>query len=329
MRKDARFDPSVEDLILKALKERQDRFVSGEELSRWYGISRTAIWKEIQKLRQAGYVILARPHEGYRLLSVPDRMLPNELTWGLSTQRMGCRVYAYEMTDSTMDIAHRLAVQGAPEGTLVVAEGQRCGRGRMGRRWFSPKGKGIYISLVLRPAIPLTHVSQITLVAAVAVAKAIQQTTRLKPQVKWPNDLLLSEKKVGGILTELKAELDRVEYVVLGIGLNVNTESHQLPSHATSLKEVLGHPVDRLALARTLLGQLDFYYAQFLRLGLTPLIPIWRGFAEFLGRRVRVVTGDDTIDGQALDLDPTGSLKVRTDTGKVETISAGEVLILR
>lgn len=319
----------MEEAILNALKNRPGEFVSGEELSRMAGVSRTTIWKEIEKLRAEGYKILAQPHSGYHLVAVPDRLTAQELSWNLRTEKIGRRIYAYDTTDSTMDVAQRLAAAGEPEGSVVFAEGQGKGRGRMGRAWISPKGKGIYCSLILRPPLQLTEISKITLMAAVAVARAVEAATGLKPEIKWPNDLLIGGKKLAGILTELNAELNRVNYVVLGIGMNVNTPADKLPATGTSLLQEMGEKVNRLELARQLLAQLDKTYTQFLREGMPPVLEAWRRFAGFLGQRVRVVVEGRVLDGQALDVDPSGALLVRTDTGLVESVSAGEVLLVR
>ena len=319
----------MEEAILRALKSRGREFLSGEELSRLVGVSRTSVWKEIEKLRAQGYRILAQPHLGYRLLSAPDRLLPEELTWDLSTRRVGRRVHAYESADSTMDIAHRLAAAGEPEGSVVVAEGQQKGRGRMGRAWLSPKGKGIYCSILLRPPLALSEVSRVTLLAAVAVARAIQEVTGIEPQIKWPNDVMVDSKKVAGILTELSGELNRVNYCVVGVGLNVNTPARHLPPHGTSLAEELGAKVDRVKLARALFLQMDRLYGEFLERGIQPVLEEWRRFAGFLGRRIRVEAQGRRVDGQALDVDESGALLVRTDTGLIESVSAGDVLVVR
>lgn len=315
--------------ILNALKNQPGAFVSGEELSRLIGVSRTAIWKEIEKLRAEGYKILAQPHSGYQLVGIPDRLTAQELSWNLGTKKIGRRIHAYETTDSTMDVAQRLGAAGEPEGSVVVAEAQGRGRGRMGRTWVSPKGKGIYLSVILRPDLQLLEIPKITLVAAVAVAQAVESATGLKPEIKWPNDLLIGGKKIAGILTELNAELNRINTVVVGIGLNVNTPADKLPAHGTSLAEELGAKVDRLELARALLAHLDRTYAQFLQEGIAPILEDWRRFAGFLGRRVRVALEGRTLDGQAVDVDASGALLVRTDTGLVESVSAGEVLVVR
>lgn len=319
----------MEESVLNALRARPGEFVSGEQISRLAGVSRTAIWKDIQRLRADGYKILSQPHAGYRLVGVPDRLIPQELRWNLNTQRIGRKFFAYESTDSTMDLAHRLAAAGEPEGSVVVSEGQSKGRGRLGRSWLSPKGKGIYASIILRPNLKLSEISFITLMTAVALARAVEAQTGLKPEIKWPNDLLFNGKKFAGILTELNAELNRIHYLVIGIGINVNTSHSALPAHATSIAHELGDRADRLALARALFWQMDRSYAQFLDEGIQPVLESWRHFAGFLGKRIRVVTQGRTVDGQAMDVDSTGALLVRTDHGFIEAVSAGEVLVAR
>ena len=319
----------LEEAVLYALKANPDEFVSGEELSRLSGVSRTTVWKGIEKLRAEGYQISAQPHRGYQLVKTPDRLTAQELRWNLKTRAVGCRVHAYESTDSTMDLSHRLAASGEPEGSVVITELQNKGRGRMGRVWASPRGTGLYFSILFRPKLPVSRVPHLTLVAAVAVADAIGITTGLRPDLKWPNDLLIDGKKICGILTELNAEINRVNYVVLGVGINVNTPKSALPAHATSLKEQAGEKIDRLALARVLFQQIDQRYHQFLDGDWEPILEAWRSHARFLGSRVRVALEGRVIDGQALDIDSDGALLVRADTGIVESISAGEVLLVR
>lgn len=320
---------ALEEAVLYALKAKPGEFVSGEELSHLSGVSRTAVWKEIGKLRAEGYKISARPRQGYKLAAVPDRLTAQELRWNLKTRVVGCRVHAYESTDSTMDLSHRLAASGEPEGSVVITESQSKGRGRMGRAWASPRGTGLYFSILFRPALPVSRVSHLTLVAAVAVADAVAGTTGIRPDLKWPNDLLMDGKKICGILTELNAEVNRVNYVVLGVGMNVNTAKADLPAHATSLKEQAGEKIDRLALARALFLRIDERYHQFLGGGWEHILEDWRSHARFLGSRVRVALEGRVIDGHALDIDSDGALLVRADTGIVESVSAGEVLLVR
>ncbi|PIQ82985.1 MAG: biotin--[acetyl-CoA-carboxylase] ligase [Candidatus Omnitrophica bacterium CG11_big_fil_rev_8_21_14_0_20_64_10] len=256
-------------------------------------------------------------------------MTPQELAWNLNTRRIGRTIHAYATTASTMELAHQLAAAGAPDGTVVVAESQSKGRGRLGRFWSSPKGKGIYLSILLRPELSIEQVPLLTLMAAVAAARAVERQTALNPQIKWPNDLLIEERKIAGILTELNAELNRVHYAVLGIGLNVNGKAADLPEGAASLAMASGAPVDRLAMARALLQEMDQLYDDCLKEGFAGVLEAWRGYPGTLGRHVRVTVQGRTIEGQAVELDAGGVLLVREDSGLVTPIAAGDVLVLR
>lgn len=319
----------MEDHLLTALREAKDRFVSGEELSRAGDVSRAAVWKQIEKLREEGYQIIAQPHVGYRLVAPPDRLIPEELMWQLPTKIIGRRVYSYAETDSTMDLAHRLVDAGEPEGSVVVAEGQARGRGRLGRTWSSPKGQGIYASVIVRPKLQPASAPLLTLLAAVAVVRAIREAAGVAAQIKWPNDVLVGERKVAGILTELTAELNQVHAAILGIGLNVNTPRSALPRLATSLALERGESCDRLAVARALFVALDDAYAELKRHGPTSLLAAWRAASMTVGRRVRVACEDRHVDGEATGVDDHGALLVRTDVGRIEAVTAGEVLLVR
>ena len=209
------------------------------------GLSRAAVWKRVHRLKAQGYVIEGSPRRGYRLLAVPDKLLPEEVLQGLKTRVFTGPVHHFETLDSTNDLAKELAVQGAPEGTVVVAEAQTGGRGRLGREWDSPPGVGLYVSLVLRPMLPPMELPQITLTTAVAVVRAVRRVAGVAPGIKWPNDLLLNGKKLGGILTEMETESDRIRHVVVGLGLNVNNPGFppELAATATSLTLTAGRSV--------------------------------------------------------------------------------------
>lgn len=334
----------MEDRLLTALREQAGAFLSGESLSRASGISRSAIWKQIEKLRDEGYTIAAQPHLGYRFVAPPDRLIPEEIQWGLTTTVIGRRIVSYAATDSTMDIAQRLVAAGEPEGTAVFAESQTRGRGRLGRAWQSPGAQGIYVSVILRPPLTPASAPLLTLLAAVAIVRMVRDTVGLEARIKWPNDVLLGEKKVAprsgtpvdetyrkvaGILTELQAEFGQVHAAVLGIGLNVNTPRTALPKFATSLALARGERCDRLAVARGLLTALDHWYGEYRRHGARRIVAAWRDASMTLGRRVRVACQGRHVDGQAVEVGDDGALIVRTDTGRKETITAGEVLIVR
>ena len=207
--------------VLQVLRGAADP-ISGEYLAAQLGLSRAAVWKRVHRLKAQGYVIEGSPRRGYRLLAVPDKLLPEEVLQGLKTRRFTGPVHHFETLDSTNDLAKELAARGAPEGTVVVAETQTGGRGRLGREWNSPPGVGLYVSLVLRPMLPPMELPQITLTTAVAVVRAVRRVAGVAPGIKWPNDLLFNGKKLGGILTEMETESDRIRHVVVGLGLNVN-----------------------------------------------------------------------------------------------------------
>jgi len=319
----------MDEKILDIFRANPGHYISGEDLSEELGISRTAIWKHIEDLRKIGYTIEAQPHLGYRLVSVPDRLLPSELSWQLNTKIIGKKIISFDTVDSTMDAAYDLAVNTKGDGVCIFAESQRKGRGRIGRSWLSPKHKGIYVSIILRPDISPDQTSKITLMTAVSVAKLIRLNTGLKALIKWPNDILIENKKVCGILTEMNAESDRVKFLIVGIGLNLNAKASDLVEEATSLKEACKENIDRVKFAKLLLEELDRHYLSFKEQGFGPILDEWRNFSATLGRRVKVDFKNYHIEGQAMDVDDNGALLVRLDNGFTERISAGDVALMR
>src|SRR5438105_5718959 len=226
---------SIDAQILNALRAANDGSVSGTELSQELGVSRAAIWARIQELRSLGYDIEASPHLGYRLLSAPDVLHADDLMSRLSkTKVIGRNIQVFEETTSTNDVIEKLARDGVKEGAVVFAESQSRGRGRLGRKWISPARKGLWFSILLRPKLRPQEVTQLTVASAVALRRAIEDTTGISTEIKWPNDILLRGRKVAGILTELKAELDQVTYVILGIGVDVNLAPSDLPADVRS-----------------------------------------------------------------------------------------------
>jgi BirA family biotin operon repressor/biotin-[acetyl-CoA-carboxylase] ligase len=309
--------------FLKNSKE----YVSGEALSRALGMTRAAVWKHMQELRGAGYVIEAVPRRGYRLVSSPDLLTPAEVLPLLKTRVLGRHVVHADALPSTMNEAFRLAEAGAVEGTLVIAETQTQGRGRMGRVWSSPRGKGIYMSLILRPSCAPTDAARLTLTAAVAVAEGLQRSTGIEALIKWPNDLLVDGRKLCGILTEMRAETDRVSFIVLGIGVNVNNSPQQLLPEGISIRQILGRTVPRAQVLADILSGLESYYALFSQGAFSEVLKAWKRRSGTIGRTVRFVDKGRMVEGVAVDLDTDGALLVKLGDGRVVRRISGDVLV--
>lgn len=312
--------------LLTALRE-ADGPVSGESLAARLGLSRTAIWKRMQRLKALGYEITGEPRQGYRLLAAPDRLLPFEVLHGLGTRRFRGPVHSFLRLGSTNDLAKELGRQGAPEGTLVVAEAQDAGRGRLGRSWASPAGVGLYASLILRPLQPPAELPRLTLTAAVAAARALERTVGVSPGIKWPNDLLLHGRKLAGILTELETEAERIRYVVVGLGLNVNTPAFppELADTATSFFLTTGRTHSRLALLRAWLEDFEALYELFLSRRFPEILAQWQARTVTLGRPARVRQGEQEICGLAVGVDPEGALLLQVAGGEIVRVTSGEL----
>jgi BirA family biotin operon repressor/biotin-[acetyl-CoA-carboxylase] ligase len=301
--------------------------LSGEALASQLGLSRAAVWKRINRLKGLGYAISGSPRRGYRLLATPDKLLPEEISQGLTTRLFRGPFHHFETLPSTNDLAKELGAKNAPEGTLVVAEAQSAGRGRLGREWISPLGAGLYASLLLRPPLPPTEMPQITLTVAVAAARAIRRATGMTPGIKWPNDLLLGGQKVGGILTEMETESDQIRYLVVGLGLNVNNGEfpEELRAMATSLALKAGRHFSRLELLRCWLEEFESLYERFLAREFAGILEAWKHFTVTLGRKVTIRQGPLIISGQALEVAPDGSLLIQTDGGEMVRVTSGEI----
>jgi BirA family transcriptional regulator, biotin operon repressor / biotin---[acetyl-CoA-carboxylase] ligase len=317
--------------ILNMLRSSRTRFLSGEELGRKAGISRTMVWKHIKTLEREGYRIEAVPSQGYRIVSIPDLLREGDLKPGLKTRVMGREVHLFPEVASTNTLAMEMASKGAPEGTIVLAEAQTCGKGRRGRKWISPRGN-LYLSVVLRPDVPLHKSPVITLTGAVAVASAIRGMYGLKASIKWPNDILISGRKVCGLLTEMSAEQDRVRHIVLGIGIDANMDLEALPcdvrAQTTTLAVEAGGKIDRTALLRQLLRELDRWYGVFLE-DERDILAAWRTLNVTTGNRVAISGAGEVLEGLAQAIDDEGRLIIRLDDGTVRTVAAGDVTIVK
>ncbi|MGF7049909.1 BirA family biotin operon repressor/biotin-[acetyl-CoA-carboxylase] ligase [Paenibacillus sp. DS2015] len=319
----------VNESLLDILLQNPDEFISGEEISRRLEISRTAVWKQVNKLRNAGYEFEAVSHKGYRMIKKPDQLDTATLIHHLNTKVMGSRIKIMKSTVSTQNEARALAETGASEGTLVVAEEQTGGKGRIGRKWFSPFGKGIWMSLILRPQQPLQYTPQLTLLTGVAVCRAIRKLTRLDVGIKWPNDLLLNDRKVCGILLESAAEDEVVRYCIAGIGISANLDCEDFPddlqSIATSLKIESGVAVDRTVLIATIMEELELLYELYCLKGFQPIASLWEASSVTLHHQVAVNTLQGRLEGIARGLDPSGALLIETSNGEIVPVISGDV----
>ena len=318
--------------ILSALRAGDDAGISGADIAERLGISRAAIWARIEELRKLGYDIEASPHRGYRLISAPDLLHADDLLASLGkTKIIGRDIQVFEQTTSTNDVIEKLARDGVREGAVVFAESQTKGRGRLGRKWMSPLRKGLWFSILLRPDLRPQEATQLTVASATALRRAIEKQTGLKPEIKWPNDILISGKKIAGILTEMSAELDHVKHIILGIGVDVNLSIAEFPVElrklATSLKIESGKPISRADLAAEILRQLDADYVRICAGKFEAVADEWEEHCTTIGRDVTVHIGERKIRGRAESLDDDGALLLRTEHGRLERIIGCDVTI--
>ncbi|WP_243296799.1 biotin--[acetyl-CoA-carboxylase] ligase [Bacillus litorisediminis] len=320
---------SNKQILLSLFNETQGGFLSGQQIADQLGCSRTAVWKHIESLREDGYEIEAIRNKGYRIVERPNGVKEYDITTGLDTTKLGQNYFYYDTVASTQKIAHELAQKGEPEGTLVLADQQQSGRGRMDRPWFSPKGTGIWMSLILRPRLLPAQTPQLTLLTAVAVAQAIEEVTGITPSIKWPNDLLIDGKKCTGILTELQAESDQVRYLIIGIGINVNQVKEDFPEElrtlATSLKMIKGQEISRAKLVQEILKRLERLYDIYLMQGFKPIKLLWESYADTLGKIIKAKTMHGTIQGKAIGLSDEGVLMVEEINGTQHKIYSADI----
>ena len=317
--------------LIEAFSNADGTFISGQQIANHIGCSRTAVWKHIEEFRTEGFVVEAVRNKGYRIIFTPEKVTANEIQLGLQTKTLGKMIHYEESVETTQKIAHTLADDGVPEGTLVVAEEQHGGKGRLMRPWYSPKYSGIWMSLILRPKIPFQQAPQLTLLAAVAVAQAIEHTTNLKPQIKWPNDILINRKKVTGILTEMQAESDRIHSVIIGIGMNVNQQKNDFPEElqdiATSLLIEGQNKVSRARVIQEILVRIEALYEQFLEEGFLPIKKLWESYAISLGQEIKATTVNNVIIGKAIGITDEGVLLLEDSSGKVHSIYSADIQI--
>jgi len=315
----------MKEIILHELNKKA--FISGEKLAKSLNVSRTAVWKHIKALKQIGYEIETVKNKGYRLISSPDVPIESELKQNLKTKIIGSNIQYKKSVYSTNLTAKDIASTKIREGTVVVAGKQTKGRGRKQRQWYSPEG-GLWFSIILYPNLPPEDGILVTMAASVSVAEAIQKSTGLIPMIKWPNDILIDGKKVCGILTEFDAEMDRVNYVVVGIGINVNNElSKDISKIAASLKQLMGSKVSRVNLLKLILTKFDEMYNEILTGNFRYVRDSWSTFANIVGKKIRVAGERGDIEGYVKDVDEHGCIILETPERKIRVLS-GDVTYL-
>jgi BirA family transcriptional regulator, biotin operon repressor / biotin---[acetyl-CoA-carboxylase] ligase len=314
--------------LLTLLSENATIVISGARIAREIGVSRSTVWRWAERLRRLGVKVKGQPATGYFLEQVPDILTPNMLKQRLKGSLFGKRIYHFFKTDSTNRVALELGHAGEPEGAVVLAEEQTAGRGRAGRLWSSERAAGIYVTLLLRPKLAPVQAPLLTMMAGLSAHAAVEAVTGLAVDLKWPNDLIIGGKKVGGILTEMHAEPGQVRFVIVGIGLNVNQEKFpgELASMATSLRMEVGKTQPRMELLVRLLREFESDYNRMLREGVASVVKRFEVISSYAhGKRVRVTNGTESYLGTTAGLGPEGLLQVERDDGRVVTVIAGDV----
>ncbi|MEW5705526.1 MAG: biotin--[acetyl-CoA-carboxylase] ligase [Actinomycetota bacterium] len=320
---------STELMIIKALKEVEGSYISGEELAQRASVSRAAVWKHIKTLRDKGYGIEAIPKVGYKLVRSPDAILPEEIIPILKTRSFGRQIIYRRILGSTNDLAKKLAEKGASEGTVIIAEEQSKGKGRLNRSWTSPPG-GIWLSAILRPEVLLAEASRFTILAAVAVAKAMEKLG-VQPDIKWPNDILIEGRKVCGVLLELSSQIGQVDYLVMGFGVNANFKLDAIPSdfrdNVTTLYEVLGRKINRSFFISELLYELEDSYRRLLAGGWKSILADWLKRCKMLNQSISLQTIRGTVEGEFIGVDDLGAIRIKLPGGRIKKFAAGDVTI--
>ncbi|MCD4704348.1 MAG: biotin--[acetyl-CoA-carboxylase] ligase [Methanosarcinaceae archaeon] len=315
--------------IIRSLRDAGEKAVSGEELGKTIGTSRTMVWKYVKMLQDEGYVIESSPGTGYVLRSIPDKLYAEIIRIGLDTDVIGHEIHYFDEVDSTNNVAKEMG-HNAPEGTIVISEIQTSGRGRKGHQWVSPYG-GIWLSIILKPTISPRHASRMTLVAGIAVVNAMKKLG-VTASLKWPNDVLVKGKKICGILTEMDAEPEHIDFVVVGIGINANINpdamNEELRKTSTSLSIELGKRIDRADFVQSILYELEQEYTKLSTQSFSFILEEWMSKSDTIGRRVRVITPQKTIEGNVTGITADGALVLEKGDGTSEEIIAGQCIYL-
>ncbi len=321
----------LKEKVLKLLKDNKSQFISGQEISHQLNVSRTAIWKYINALKEESYEIESVSRKGHKLISTPDILNYEEISEYLTTQYVGREIYYFDSIDSTNIKAKDLAYNNEADGTVVIAEEQNQGRGRLGRNWSSPKKMGIWMSIILKPQIEPQDAVKVTQVAAAAVWKAIAQMG-IKTQIKWPNDIVLNGKKICGILTEMSGELNRLNYLVVGIGINTNTNKEDFPEEirnmATSIKAETSKEMERKKLLASVLNNFEALYDQLINhSSIEEALIICKENSALIGKNVRLIIKGEVKEVEAMDINEDGELIVKDKEGNTSKVISGEVSV--
>lgn len=315
--------------LIQLLSKQKESYISGQMLSNELGISRSAIWKHMNELKKDGYVIEAKARRGYRIIQAPEKLSENTISWGLETTWLGKRIVHKDSIPSTQRLAHELALNQAANGTIVIADEQIDGKGRMGRTWYSGKGKGIWMSMILRPNILPYLAPQLTLLTATVLAEVMDSNLGIRPQIKWPNDVLIDGKKVAGILTEMQAEQDQVLYVIIGIGINVNQSTSDLPKdlqeRATSFQIESGIQRELTPIIQAFLTTFEKKFSTYLEEGFHPVKSTWENYGFRLHETLHIRTGKSEWQGVFQGIAEDGALLAKRENGKIEKVYSGEI----
>jgi len=320
---------STRNKLIHLLAASKEKYISGQMLSEELHISRSAIWKHMKELEKDGYTIEGKSNQGYRMISVPQKLSENTVQWGLNTRWLGKSVIHKKTTSSTQFVGHQSAQTGAAHGTVILADEQTSGRGRMSRQWHSASQKGIWLSLILRPTILPYLAPQLTLLAATVLADVIQSFIKSKPQIKWPNDILINGKKTAGILTEMQAEQDQIQYVVMGIGLNVNQTNDDFPKElektATSLKKETNRTWDIVALIQEILTTFEYTYDAYIQKGFPHIKDKWENYGFKIGEQIRIKTLQSEWNAIFSGIAEDGALLSKTADGESKKLYSAEI----
>ncbi|MFZ7134077.1 MAG: biotin--[acetyl-CoA-carboxylase] ligase [Eubacteriales bacterium] len=323
----------MKDEILNLLKQ-SNGYLSGEYLSNLFGVSRAAVWKSIKQLEKEGYVIFSKSKVGYQLVDIPDRLYPCELKPYLFSSILGNEIYYFDELDSTNSYAKNLPDNFIKEGIVVLTEYQSKGRGRFNRHWVSPKYKGLYFSFILKPNISFDNIGHLTILFALAVCKTLEDHTKKTFEIKWPNDILYQGKKVCGILTEVNGEIDAIRHVIVGVGINVNSDigdfDEDIRHKATSLKIITESKVDRILLLSEIINNADEYYASYSEdVDFMTILSEYKSKLSILNKEIHISIGSNLIKGTAIDIAHNGALKIKLRDGNMREFISGEVSIIQ